>query len=112
MVHRVEQPEGRNSRQGQRNNDPEQNPQVIAAVNFGGIFNAVGHLLEEVLEDNQVKRADCRRNHQGPERIDQMQGLHHIIGGDQPAVKQHGEQHRQQHHAPALEAFPGERIRQ
>ncbi|MNY37904.1 hypothetical protein D3C86_1724940 [compost metagenome] len=55
---RIEQRNGRDCRHGQRQHDPEQDAEVVAAVDFGGFLKAFRDVLEKVFENNHVERTD------------------------------------------------------
>ncbi|MNM93872.1 hypothetical protein D3C81_1062600 [compost metagenome] len=101
--YRIKQRDRSDCRHRERQDDFEQDTKIIAAVNAGGLLQALRNVLEEVLEDNHVKRADRGRNNQGGERIDHPQFLDDQKCGNQPAVEQHREDDQEVDRSPAIE---------
>ncbi|MNI99074.1 hypothetical protein D3C73_1580620 [compost metagenome] len=66
MGHGVEQPEGGHSGQRQRKHDADENAEIVAAVNLGGVLQPVRDLLKEVLQHNEIEGADGAGNHKSP----------------------------------------------
>ena len=56
--------------QGERNDDAPKNGKIVGAVNTGGLFQCLGHLLKGCLQNQQIPRADRGGHNYGPGCID------------------------------------------
>ncbi|MNP22851.1 hypothetical protein D3C76_1155390 [compost metagenome] len=107
----IEQGDGGDGRQGQRQYDLEQNAEVAAAVQLRRFLQTFGKALEEAPQNDQVKCADSGRNNHREQAVDQTNLLYNQEGRDQTAMEQHGENDHQVEEFTAVQIAAGQAVR-
>lgn len=110
VSNRIEQGDGGDGRQGQRQHDPHEDSEVIASVDLGGLLQTVRQRLEEVAHDNHVEGIDGNREDQGPVRVDQADAFDDQEGGDHSAAEQHGEDDDEINGIAGRQVSPGQAV--
>ena len=116
MPHRVEQADGGQHRQAQRQHHLPQHHRRGGAVDQRRLLQALRDREEEIAHDQHPERVDELWNHQRPQGVVEAGVAHHQVGRNQAAVEQDGKEHehrdrRAPRHA-ALGQGVGERRRE
>ena len=88
-----EQRDGCDGCLGQRQNDGEEDSDIICAVDSGGFFDTLGNGEEEALHDDAVVCTDETREDQSPAGIQQADLLDGQEAGDHTCGEDHGDEH-------------------
>ena len=111
MTHSVQQHVYRQDGHRQGDHHPNEELEVVAAVDASAFQNLLGDRgLEVGAGDDQVPHGDGRGQQDGPHGVQHAQVAHQQVGGDHAAVKQHGK--REEHHngVASRQVFPGKGI--
>lgn len=102
MEYCMEQSYRCNDRHGQWNDNLEQDANIRSTIHLCRFLQLCRDTLEEILDDDQVERADCRRDDVCPKRVKQSCFPDDQIGRDHPSAEQHREHHEKQDNAAAF----------
>src|SRR5579885_617979 len=111
LAHRVQQEEHRDDRVRGRQDDPQQELQLRAAVQPRRIIELAGYRrLEEGLGQEDLEDAQRRGEDQRPARVEQAEVFDHQIERDQAAVEDEGEDQEPDPDLPPDEVLARERV--
>jgi hypothetical protein len=104
---------GQDGRPGQWDGDPGEDLQLRGAVQAGRLEQLLGELHEELAEDEHCGGVDRERQDHAQVGVPELVAAddHHVQGDHQQLEgQQQDEQHGAEHHAPAAELQPGQRV--
>ena len=104
MAHAVVQQQNRDGRHDQRQDDTEDDDDVIRAVDVSGFLQRLRHALNRRTADDGVIHGDHARQDQRPEGVVQTEVTDVQVGRDHAAAEEHGEHDHEhdgllEHHA-------------
>ncbi len=107
----VHQRDHRDHRLGQREDHRPEEPQITAAVDLGSFGQFVGDRCPEVGPgDDHLPNGNRLRQHHRPPGVQHAEVLDHHVQRDQPALKEHREQHQCHDHVAAHELLSRQRV--
>ncbi|MNP18606.1 hypothetical protein D3C76_1110960 [compost metagenome] len=110
MVYRIIQGHHRKNSFGDRQDDAEQNREIIGAVQLGGFHQLIGNALEIGLHNHKVEGADGTGKNNRQAAVDQTQILHQKEGRNHAAAEKHGEGNQLHHKLAAVQIHSGKGI--